>query len=66
MCDFVDEVACLSWCVEVVHILCYGEMFVAVAGVENGVLLEGSVGGCDGGIAGERRRLILCGLKVVS
>ena len=64
--DFVDEVACLSWCVKVVHAFRYGQMFVAVAGVEIIVLLEGSMGGCDGGIAGERRRLSLCGLKAVS
>ena len=66
MCDFIDEVACLSRCLEVVHVFCYCEMFVTVAGVEIGMLLEGCVRGCDGSIAGEKRRLCLCWLKRVS
>ena len=63
---FVDEVACFSWRIEVVHVFCDREMFVTMAGVEVCMLLKGGMGGCDGTIACDRSIVKCCWLESVA
>ena len=49
--DFVDEVACFAWLIEAVRVFSDREVFVTMACVEVGVLLEGGLGSCDGIVA---------------